>query len=122
MGAVFKDLTCEELCDLMCGAPEQDYEEDPAALKIISQTIVWRDIPMDIFKTENNRTYIAIDAGVPKDWALTEANSHFCTSIKRLGIDYCWVKDDTLYFKKTNGAKKHWLIWRKTNKELKEQG
>ena len=28
MGAVFENLTCEELCDLMCGKPEDDYEEE----------------------------------------------------------------------------------------------
>jgi hypothetical protein len=31
MGKEFNDLTCEELCDLMCGAPEEeekDYSED----------------------------------------------------------------------------------------------
>ena len=28
MGAVFYDLTPEELCDLMCGDPEEDYEEE----------------------------------------------------------------------------------------------
>ena len=28
MGAVFTDLTCEELCDLMCGKPEEEYEVD----------------------------------------------------------------------------------------------
>lgn len=27
MGAVFYDLTLEELCDLMCGSPEDDGEE-----------------------------------------------------------------------------------------------
>lgn len=27
-GAVFYDLTPEELCDLMCGDPEEDYEEE----------------------------------------------------------------------------------------------
>lgn len=28
MGMVFYDLTPEELCDLMCGDPEEDYEEE----------------------------------------------------------------------------------------------
>ena len=28
MGAEFYDLTLEELCDLMCGDPEEDYEEE----------------------------------------------------------------------------------------------
>lgn len=28
MGAVFYDLTPEELCDLMCGDPEEDYKEE----------------------------------------------------------------------------------------------
>ena len=28
MGMVFTDLTCEELCDLMCGKPEDEYEDD----------------------------------------------------------------------------------------------
>ena len=28
MGAVFVDLTPEELCDLMCGNPEEEDEED----------------------------------------------------------------------------------------------
>lgn len=28
MGMVFYDLTDEELCDLMCGSPEEDPEED----------------------------------------------------------------------------------------------
>lgn len=27
MGKEFHDLTCEELCDLMCGKPEEDEEE-----------------------------------------------------------------------------------------------
>lgn len=27
MGAVFENLTMEELCDLMCGAPEEEPEE-----------------------------------------------------------------------------------------------
>ena len=26
MGATFYDLTCEELCELMCGKPEEDEE------------------------------------------------------------------------------------------------
>lgn len=25
---VFENLTCEELCDLMCGKPEEDYDEE----------------------------------------------------------------------------------------------
>jgi len=28
MGAIFYDLTPEELCDLMCGMPEDDGEEE----------------------------------------------------------------------------------------------
>lgn len=28
MVAVFENLTIEELCDLMCGEPEQEPEED----------------------------------------------------------------------------------------------
>ena len=28
MGAVFENLTEEELCDLMCGGPEDEWEED----------------------------------------------------------------------------------------------
>ena len=28
MGAVFENLTMEELCDLMCGGPEIDVEDD----------------------------------------------------------------------------------------------
>lgn len=28
MGLTLIGLTCEELCDLMCGAPEEDYEDD----------------------------------------------------------------------------------------------
>ena len=28
MGAVFTDLTLEDLCDLMCGAPEDEPEEE----------------------------------------------------------------------------------------------
>lgn len=28
MGATFYNLTDEELCDLMCGVPEEDPEED----------------------------------------------------------------------------------------------
>jgi len=28
MGAVFENLTWEELCDLMCGAPEEDEEDE----------------------------------------------------------------------------------------------
>ena len=26
MGKTFENLTCEELCDLMCGNPEEDEE------------------------------------------------------------------------------------------------
>ena len=28
MGKTFENLTWEELCDLMCGEPEEDCEED----------------------------------------------------------------------------------------------
>lgn len=28
MGMTFYDLTCEELCELMCGDPEPDYDEE----------------------------------------------------------------------------------------------
>ena len=28
MGALFENLTEEELCDLMCGGPEDEWEED----------------------------------------------------------------------------------------------
>lgn len=28
MGAEFHDLSIEEMCDLMCGAPESDFEDD----------------------------------------------------------------------------------------------
>lgn len=28
MGAIFTNLTDEELCDLMCGEPEEDYEDE----------------------------------------------------------------------------------------------
>lgn len=37
MGAVFYDLTLEELCDLMCGDPEEDYEEEDDGTGNISQ-------------------------------------------------------------------------------------
>lgn len=28
MGKEFTGLTCEQLCDLMCGDPEEDYDEE----------------------------------------------------------------------------------------------
>lgn len=28
MGVVFENLTMEELCDLMCGEPEEEQEDD----------------------------------------------------------------------------------------------
>ena len=28
MGQTFENLTWDDLCDLMCGAPEEDFEED----------------------------------------------------------------------------------------------
>lgn len=28
MGQTWENLTCEELCDLMCGQPEEDWEEE----------------------------------------------------------------------------------------------
>ena len=28
MGMVFENLSMEDLCDLMCGMPEEDMEED----------------------------------------------------------------------------------------------
>lgn len=28
MGMIFYDLSLEELCDLMCGKPEEDIEEE----------------------------------------------------------------------------------------------
>ena len=33
MGKTFKNLTWEELCDLMCGKPEDDEEEEEDDLK-----------------------------------------------------------------------------------------
>ena len=29
MGKTFEDLTWDDLCDLMCGGPEEDGEEQP---------------------------------------------------------------------------------------------
>ena len=31
MGKTFEDLTWEDLCDLMCGGPEDEEEEDEGA-------------------------------------------------------------------------------------------
>ena len=28
MGKTFENLTWDDLCDLMCGAPEEDYEDE----------------------------------------------------------------------------------------------
>ena len=72
---------------------------------------------MDIFITENNRTYVTVDVKTPKDDAAKMANSHFKVSKDRLASDYGWVKDDTLYFEQKRGAKKVWLFWRKTKAE-----
>ena len=33
MGAVFENLSIEELCDLMCGAPEEEWEEEVVKLE-----------------------------------------------------------------------------------------
>lgn len=73
---------------------------------------------MDIFVTEENRTYVAISKDHTKDKALTEANKHFKVSKSRLACGDGWIKKDTLYFDEKRGAKKVWLVWRKSEKEL----
>ena len=69
------------------------------------------------FKTEDNRTYITVDLKIPKDKALTMANSHFKIGKDRIGCSYGWVRRGTLYFKEIPGAKKVWMFWRKTKGE-----
>lgn len=72
---------------------------------------------MDIFVTEDNRTYVTVDLEIPKDKAITLANGHFRISKDRLASDYGWIKKDTLYFEEKRGAKKVWLFWRKSKSE-----
>ena len=47
MGKTFTNLTEEELCDLMCGKPEEDYEHDPlivATKEIYEELLDFYDI------------------------------------------------------------------------------
>ena len=73
---------------------------------------------MDIYLTEDGRTYITVDLDLTQEKAITKANSHFKIKKDRLSCGFGWVKNDELYFKETRGAKKCWLIWRKTNTEV----
>ena len=34
MGLTFENLTLEELCDLMCGEPEEDYEDEEGTVEV----------------------------------------------------------------------------------------
>ena len=45
MGAVFEDLTLEQMCDLMCGAPEDecvDCDEDDETIRR-TEVELWQD-------------------------------------------------------------------------------
>lgn len=72
---------------------------------------------MDIYQTEEGKTYVAVPLTESKEAAITKANSHFRISKSRLGQGYGWIKADTLYFSEVRGAKKCWLFWRKSSKE-----
>ena len=72
---------------------------------------------MDVYLTEEGRSYVVVDLKETKEKALTKANSHFKIKKERLQIGYGWIKDEGLYFKETRGAKKCWLVWRKTRDE-----
>ena len=58
MGAVFENLTEEELCDLMCGGPENEWEDDESeeitgTQKSMSDPVSNVEIAL---KSENNDT------------------------------------------------------------------
>ena len=72
---------------------------------------------MEIFATEDNRTYVTVDITIPKDRAITIANEHFRISKDRLASGYGWIKKGILYFEEKRGAKKVWLFWRKSKSE-----
>ncbi len=72
---------------------------------------------MDIFLTEDGRTYVTVDLKETKDKAKTLANKHFHVNKDKLAVSYAWVKKDTLYFEELKSGKKVWLIWRKTVSE-----
>jgi len=72
---------------------------------------------MDFYETEDGKTLIAVDLEIPEKKALTQANSYFKVSRDRLEITNGWIKNDELYFSETRGAKKCWLIRRKSPKE-----
>lgn len=72
---------------------------------------------MEVFLTDDNRTYVAVDGSVTKEKALTIGNKRFHINRKMLRIGTGWVRNDTLYFDEIRGAKKVWLVWRKAVSE-----
>ena len=68
---------------------------------------------MNIYKTDDNKTYVTVSLDKPEDQALTAANSHFRINKANLGVGYGWEKDDLLYFNEEPGATKAWVFWRK---------
>lgn len=53
MGAEFTDLTWEDLCDLMCGQPEEDFIEEDDEINDIKQKKYFL-----ISKNKNNKDFI----------------------------------------------------------------
>ena len=73
---------------------------------------------MEIYITNDHRTYIAVELTETLESAKKIANRHFKTKADHLACEHGWIKDDVLYFSPKRGAKKVWLVWRKTKAEL----
>ena len=52
MGMEFKNLTEEDLCDLMCGEPEEEPENESVWEKVNIRKILGDDIPIQTYNPE----------------------------------------------------------------------
>ena len=65
---------------------------------------------MEVFKTDEGRSVVAVDRALSEPDALIAANRHFRVKKDRLEIQPACVKNDTLYFGEKRGAKKAWAV------------
>ncbi len=67
---------------------------------------------MEVYKTEDGRSYVVIGSDKTKAEAVKEANKHFKVRKEDLKVCAGYIQDDTLYFEASKGRSKVWAVYR----------
>lgn len=66
---------------------------------------------MEVYKTEEGRSYVVVGTNMTKAEAIKEANKHFKVRMDVLKVCAGYVQGDTLYFEASKGRNKVWVVY-----------